>query len=116
MRAKLVSIAASALLAAAGLASAQPYDDDDGPREAPPPIRVENVRPRPGFVWIPGKYEWRHHRWSWVNGHFERVRAGHRWREGHWEQRGDRYVWIDGRWGAAAAVQPVGPTVRDHRH
>jgi hypothetical protein len=87
------------------------------PTAAPPALRVENYgAPRAGFVWIAGRWDWRDGAWAWVDGHWERERANQVWYAGTWELRGDRYVWIEGHWGAAAAVQPVGPNVRDHRH
>jgi hypothetical protein len=46
------------------------YDHDRRP--APPPVRYEPIRRRPGYVWVAGNYEWRRGRQIWVRGHFER--------------------------------------------
>ncbi|WP_443089245.1 hypothetical protein [Xylophilus sp.] len=52
---------------------------------SPPP-------PRPGFIWAPGYWEPRGHRYVWRTGHWERARPGYRWRapayrehDGHWQ-------------------------------
>ncbi|WP_083861510.1 YXWGXW repeat-containing protein [Microvirga lotononidis] len=49
------------------------------PRRRPPPPhpRFERrPRPRPGFVWVPGRWVWssRRGRWVWVDGHWRRRR------------------------------------------
>jgi hypothetical protein len=43
-------------------------------RQAPPPPPVERVvaAPGPGYVWIPGYYDWAGNRWAWRSGHWER--------------------------------------------
>ena len=50
------------------------------PGGPPPPRRRERrPRPRPGFVWVPGRWVWnaRRGRWVWVYGHWVRRRG--RW-------------------------------------
>ncbi|HEU0036632.1 MAG TPA: hypothetical protein VFQ53_38730 [Kofleriaceae bacterium] len=100
-------LAGAALFGSVADVSAQPnvrdhrdrrpaYSGD--PREAPPPVRVERVAPRRGFVWVTGNWDWRDGRWQWVSGHWERERKGRRWRDARWEKRGDVYVRIDGDW------------------
>lgn len=84
------------------------------PTSAPPPPRVENVLARPGFVWVPGRWDWRAGQWAWVAGHWERERANQMWIAGSWQLEGGHYVWIEGHWGAAAE-RGHGPVVRDHR-
>lgn len=66
--------------------------------EAPPPPRRVVVESRPGFVWIEGRYVYRHRRYVWVDGRWERSRPHHRWVQGRWERRGRRHVWVEGRW------------------
>jgi len=85
--------------------------DDDGPREAPPPLRMERREVRRGFTWIPGRWEWSRRQWNWLPGHWERERSGKRWRESRWERANDRWVLIDGDWvdvnsGPTAAPPP----------
>jgi hypothetical protein len=84
------------------------------PTAEPPPLQVETVQPRAGFVWITGRWDWRGGRWEWVGGHWERERANQIWIAGRWERRGNRFEWVEGRWEAGAA--PAGPVIRDHRH
>jgi hypothetical protein len=78
----------------------------DYPREAPPPPREENMAPKPGFVWIVGRWDWRAGRWEWVPGHWERERAGKRWNTGRWDKQGDRWTYVEGGWADGAALPP----------
>lgn len=102
-------LAAGTLLGMVETSSAQPVvrdhrdhggpKRDRGPREAPPPIRVEtHEASRPGYIWVAGSWEWRGGRWEWTAGRWERERAKQRWLEGRWERRGDRWEYVDGRW------------------
>ena len=77
--------------------------------EEPPPPRVVVVQPRPGFIWIEGRWVRRGGRWDWNDGPYERVRSGHVWVQGRWERRGNRHVWVEGRW------QGGGDDRREHR-
>jgi len=85
------------------------------PTSAPPPPRTESYGTRAGFVWQPGRWDWRGGQYQWVDGHWERERANQAWIAGRWELQGNYYVWIEGRWGDRPAA-PSGPEVRDHRH
>lgn len=72
---------------------------DAGPREAPPPIREERVRPKGrGWVWVQGHWDWRGGRWEWTGGRWEKLRQGRRWRPISWELRNGVYVRVDGDW------------------
>nr|WP_074078239.1 YXWGXW repeat-containing protein [Microvirga massiliensis] len=63
-------------------ADAQPRPEHRPPRPSrpggpPPPRRRERrPRPRPGFVWVPGRWIWsaRRRRWVWVSGRWVRRR------------------------------------------
>jgi hypothetical protein len=57
---------------------------------APPPPRVEYYDPRPGFIWIQGRWNWSGGQWVWMGGHWERERAGYYWEPGRWDNRGGR--------------------------
>src|SRR5688572_11115206 len=71
----------------------------DNPREAPPPIREERVRPRGrGWVWVQGHWDWKGGRWEWTAGRWEKMRRGSRWRPVQWELRNGVYVRVDGSW------------------
>jgi hypothetical protein len=67
---------------------------------APPPAPQAEPpqRPRAGYVWIAGNYEWKDGDYAWTPGHWERQKASQRWVDGHWDRQGDRYVWIPGAW------------------
>ena len=66
---------------------------------APPPPREEIVpAPRPGFVWAPGYWDWRHGHHVWVRGHYIRERHGMYWHPDRWVERDGRYVLERGRW------------------
>ena len=78
-----------------------------GPREAPPPLREEKMdAPRPGFVWVRGRWDWKGGKWDWVNGRWERERAGKKWREVRWELRDGYYSRVDGDWIDQNAPEP----------
>ena len=78
-----------------------------GPTEAPPPPHAETATARAGFVWVPGRWDWRG-KWEWIAGHEERERAGKKWREGRWDHQGDRWVFSEGAWDDAGAARPPG--------
>jgi WXXGXW repeat (2 copies) len=75
--------------------------------DAPPPPRYVEVAPRPGFVWIQGRWDYRGGRYVWMNGRWERERAGYYYAPGRWDRRGNGYVWVGGNWNRGAA--------REHR-
>jgi hypothetical protein len=87
-----------------------------GPTMAPPPPREEKWTPKAGFVWIPGRYEWRVNAYAWIPGHMEREHAGHHWNPGRWENRGGTWAWVEGSWVAGAETPPPGaPVANDGR-
>lgn len=58
----------------------RPQRPRPGRRPPAPRRRVERrPRPRPGFIWVPGRWVWsaRRGRWVWVSGHWVRRRG--RW-------------------------------------
>ncbi len=66
---------------------------------APPAPRYEVVpAARPGFVWAPGYWDWRHGRYVWVKGHFIREHHGMYWHPHRWEQVDGRWVMREGGW------------------
>ena len=68
-------------------------------RIAPPAPRHEVVPVgRPGYVWAPGYWDYRHKRYQWVSGHWVRERPGYHYNAPQWVQRGDRWTRTDGRW------------------
>ena len=80
-------------------------------RSAPPPERMEVIPqdPGPGYIWIRGHWVWRHERWEWFDGHWDRVaRPGYAWIPGQWVARGSGWVWIEGHY----STQPPPPPPR----
>ena len=65
---------------------------------SPPPPRIERVRPREGFVWAPGYWEWRGHEHVWVAGRWMGERRGYHWVPDRWEQRGPHWHHEAGHW------------------
>ena len=70
---------------------------------APPPLRYEILpAARPGYVWIPGYWDWRHGRYLWVAGHWSRHRPGYYYQPVRWVHRGGHYYrqggWRDSDW------------------
>jgi hypothetical protein len=70
----------------------------------PPPPRVEyyGVAPGPGYVWVPGYWQWSSNtyvwvpgRWAtpphpravWIPGRYVQRRGGYLYRPGHWGRR-----------------------------
>lgn len=84
---------------------------------APPAPRVEYYDPRPGFIWMQGRWNWQGGQWVWMGGHWERERVGYYYEPGRWDNRGGRYIWVDGRWNAGGRVDVDhrGPAVREER-
>jgi hypothetical protein len=69
-------------------------------RVAPPPLRTELIpRPRAGYLWTPGYWNWNGRRHVWVNGAWVRERRGHAYNAPVWVQEGDRWRFRRGGWG-----------------
>ncbi len=67
--------------------------------EEPPPPRYVRVDPRPGYIFIQGRWVRHGNNWRWNDGHWERERANAYYRPGRWERRHNRgHVWVEGRW------------------
>ena len=66
---------------------------------APPPPRYERAPPpRRGYVWAPGRWEWRGNRHVWINGNYMRARPGYAYRAPAWEQHDNRWEMRRGGW------------------
>jgi len=82
---------------------------------APPAPRYEAVpAPRPGYVWIPGFWDWRGHRHVRTKGHWEHERAGYAWVPNRWEQRDGRWTLEHGRWERERVAENRAHGDRDH--
>ena len=68
-------------------------------RVAPPAPRYERVpRARPGYVWVPGYWNWRGNRHEWVRGTWMRARSGYEYAQPRWIERNGQWVLEQGRW------------------
>ena len=65
----------------------------------PPPVYHEVVpAPRVGWVWAPGYWDWRTHRYQWVRGHWVRERPRYYYAPARWVASGDRYYYSRPQW------------------
>jgi hypothetical protein len=67
-------------------------------RTAPPAVEEAPRPERRGYVWTGDHYQWRHHRYVLVRGHWVRERRGYEWAPSRWERRDDRYYFHRGEW------------------
>lgn len=68
-------------------------------RLAPPQQqREERPAPRPGYVWIPGYWDWQGARYTWVSGRWAPERRGCHWVPHRWVSRDGRWVMHPGGW------------------
>ncbi|MDR3537197.1 MAG: hypothetical protein P4L71_11920 [Acetobacteraceae bacterium] len=99
----LPTLAAFAVLASVGTASAQTSTVIIAP-SAPPAPRIETMPPPSAgsqvMSWQAGHWAWTGAAWSWEEGHYVQApQPAAVWEPGHWEQQPTGgYVWVDGRW------------------
>ncbi len=68
-------------------------------RQAPPAPRVERMpEARRGQVWIPGHWDWRNKRYTWIKGKWMRDRKGYVYDAPTWEERDGRWQRTGGNW------------------
>ena len=72
--------------------------------EDPPPPRTFYAEPRPGYIYIDGRWNWQGGRWVWANGYYVRERPSEVWVPGYWDRRDRGHVWVEGRWRARGHV------------
>lgn len=65
---------------------------------APPPLRVEHVRVRAGYVWAPGYWRWNGARHVWTGGYWVAARPGYRYVGARWVQAGPQWRFHRGGW------------------
>ena len=66
---------------------------------APPRIRYERTpRPRDGYLWTSGHWEWRGQRHDWVPGVWIAERPGYSYSPANWTQRDGRWYMEQSRW------------------
>ena len=72
----------------------------------PPPQRETIPPPRHGYVWIPGYWDWRNARHSWVVGRWMPERRGCHWKPHRWVSRDGRWFLQVGGWVPDTRVEP----------
>jgi hypothetical protein len=66
---------------------------------APPADRHEvTPKPRDGYVWAPGHWEWTGRFYSWSSGTWITQHRGQQWIADHWEQVGSQWHYLPGHW------------------
>lgn len=78
-------------------AQARAYVDVDV-RVAPPPVRYERVRVRPGYVWTPGYWRWNGRRHVWIGGAYVPARPGYAYVAPRWVSYGPAWRFRAGHW------------------
>jgi hypothetical protein len=99
MKMKLRKLIIATVAASSIGAVALPASADIWVTTAPPAPRHEVVpAPRAGYVWAPGYYDYRHGKYVWVSGHWERERHGMYWHPHRWVEKEGRWTMEKGRW------------------
>jgi outer membrane lipoprotein SlyB len=81
-----------------GTATAAPVTTDvsDGPPA--PPSEVVTVAPGPGYVWVPGSWQWQG-RWVWMGGYWAATPYPTAvWVDGYWRRGPYGWHWVPGHW------------------
>ena len=65
----------------------------------PPARRVEHFAPRPGYIVVPGVWEWRNNKHEWIAGHYVAERQGYRYQNDRWVRHdNDQWTMQRGGW------------------
>jgi hypothetical protein len=64
----------------------------------PPPVRVERVVARPGYVWAPGYWRWNGGSHVWVGGYWVAARPGYRYAPARWVHEGPAWRFHPAYW------------------
>lgn len=66
---------------------------------APPPPRYEMVPgPRPGQVWVQGRWVWNERDYVWQGGRWQQDRPDYVYAPGRWVQASGGWRWVDDQW------------------
>ena len=110
-----VVLAGSSLALAGGCVATGRYHAGVAVASEPPPPRYETYDPRPGYVWVDGRWDWDSgaDEWVWYDGYYEPERTGYVYVRGNWVNHGDRYIYERPRWQSRANAHVV-VNVSDH--
>ena len=114
------ALAACALVAMPFCATAQVSININVPgvvMSAPPPPRYEVMPPqRPGYVWVPGNWQWRHEADDWRQGYWEPARPDYAYAPGRWVRADGGWRWVvEPNWKATKYKQDKHHGHDDHR-
>ena len=94
-------VAAAVLAAGLGACASAPPTDAVYYEAAPPSMRTETVitSPGPGYVWVPGWWNWGGTSYVWVDGSWQQPpRPGSRWVSPVYRRTSRGWYRVDGRW------------------
>lgn len=61
-----------------------------------PETEPEPALPGPGYVWVPGYYQWTGSEYVWVRGHY--VQHAGAWCAGEWRHDDQGWYFVPGHW------------------
>lgn len=66
---------------------------------APPPARFEPLPPpRPGYVWVPGNWQYRENAYAWYQGYWQPARPDYDYAPGRWVRADGGWRWVEPNW------------------
>jgi hypothetical protein len=66
---------------------------------APPPPRFERMPgPRPGPIWVPGRWPWAGNAYAWRGGYWQAARPDYDYVPGRWVRADGGWRWMEGDW------------------
>jgi len=66
---------------------------------APPAPRYEAAPgPRPGQVWVPGRWVWDERNYAWRQGYWQAARPDYVYAPGRWMRADGGWHWVDDQW------------------
>jgi len=66
---------------------------------APPPARFEPLPPpRPGYVWVPGNWQYRENTYAWNQGYWQPARPDYEYAPGRWVRADGGWRWVEPNW------------------
>ena len=66
--------------------------------EPPTPRPEVSPKARAGFVWTPGRWDWKDGNWAWTPGKWQRAQKGKQWKAGAWTKGGSGWSWSADSW------------------